>query len=267
MNILIPMAGEGNRFKDAGYTLSKPEIPTYSPQLKKNVPMVVAATLTIPGSLNPNNRLIYIDRDCHQKAGLQELIKQYLPHAQFITINYLTQGQAQTCLLGQHLLNLEDSLFIGCCDNGILLNEESWRLCTQECDGILISHTNDANIEQNPYAHSWAVLQDKGPKIKEISVKQPISDNPLEDHATTGMFWFKKTKDFIHVAQEMIAQEDKVAQEYYVDKVIDYLIKMGQHIDIFDVDYLCWGTPYDYENYMKTIKYWKEFLVNEGIIL
>ena len=29
MNILIPMAGEGSRFSDVGYKVSKPLLPTY----------------------------------------------------------------------------------------------------------------------------------------------------------------------------------------------------------------------------------------------
>ena len=31
----------------------------------------------------------------------------------------------------------------------------------------------------------------------------------------------------------------------------------------FDVKYICWGTPLDYENYEKTVGYWKEFIRKE----
>ena len=58
----------------------------------------------------------------------------------------------------------------------------------------MLSHTNNANIEQNPEAHSWAVL--KKNKVFKVSHLKTISNNPMADHATTGMFWFKSSKIF-----------------------------------------------------------------------
>ena len=47
--------------------------------------------------------------------------------------------------------------------------------------------------------------------------------------------------------------------EYYVDNLIEPLIKKGYKIKIFDVDYyLCWGTPNDYRTY----NYWLEYFTN-----
>lgn len=48
MNILIPMAGAGKRFSEAGYKKSKPAIPTYDRRSGKKVPMVVCATMDLP---------------------------------------------------------------------------------------------------------------------------------------------------------------------------------------------------------------------------
>ena len=44
MKVLIPMAGEGNRFKEEGYSIPKPLIPTFDRQTKTELPMVVVCS-------------------------------------------------------------------------------------------------------------------------------------------------------------------------------------------------------------------------------
>ena len=34
-------------------------------------------------------------------------------------------------------------------------------------------------------------------------------------------------------------------------------------VNFQDVKFICWGTPYDYENYQKSYAYWQEFIANE----
>jgi len=44
--------------------------------------------------------------------------------------------------------------------------------------------------------------------------------------------------------------------EYYVDDVINQNIKYGLKVKAFEVsDYICWGTPDDYETYL----YWQKY--------
>ena len=31
-----------------------------------------------------------------------------------------------------------------------------------------------------------------------------------------------------------------------------------------DVDFFCWGTPYDYETYQRSFTYWSKFISNEN---
>lgn len=262
--ILIPMAGEGSRFKQEGYTLSKPMIPVTYRKTGEKIPMVIASTLDIPKSQDAETKLIYIDRAFHKQDGIETNIQTFLPHAQFITIDYLTQGQAATCLLAKDLINTNDDLFIGACDSGIVLDSEAFFKAQSDADALLITHTRDENIARNPFAHSWARLASDGKTIEAMSIKQPVSDTPFFDHATTGLFWFKQGKDFVAAAEEMLNNQDKSGGEYYVDQVMQYAIQRGLKVQIFDGRYLCWGTPQDYEEYEKTFVYWREFVQNEA---
>ena len=61
----------------------------------------------------------------------------------------------------------------------------------------------------------------------------------------------------------MIQSKDTLDGKYYVDKVLQYYIEDNKKVGFFDVKYLCWGTPFDYENYENTISYWTNFYNKE----
>ena len=66
-----------------------------------------------------------------------------------------------------------------------------------------------------------------GETIKKISLKKPVSKNYMDDHATTGMFWFKRSNDFLKNLEKMIWKNDTLDNKYYVDKVLQYCIDDG----------------------------------------
>ena len=57
----------------------------------------------------------------------------------------------------------------------------------------------------------------------------------------------------------MISAKDALNGKYFVDKVLQYFIDDGLIVQYFDIKYICWGTPKDYEDYEETIKYWNAF--------
>ena len=146
MKILIPMAGEGKRFSDAGYKLSKPIIPTIDRRTGKEYPMVVCATLDLPGLETDGNNLIYVDRDFHKKDGIEEKIKEFFPKANFITVDKLTEGQACTCLLAKEKINNNEELLIAGCDNGMIINQNKFEKMKKECDALVFTYRNNEAV-------------------------------------------------------------------------------------------------------------------------
>ncbi len=260
----MPMGGNGTRFSNAGYNINKACIPTTDRHSGKKLPMVICAMKDIPGINNINNRIICVCRDFHQRDGLEEIIKKSFTNTTFIH-DHVLLDQAFGCFLAREFLDCEDELFIGACDNGFVYNDKEFSKAKSEFDVLMISHSNDSNIEQNPNAHSWAKLRPNSQELELLSLKKPISDNPMKDHATTGMFWFKKASDFLNNLEKMIWKRDTLDGKYYVDKVLNYCIRSKLRVGYFDVKYICWGTPTDYENYENTIAYWKNFIKKEGI--
>lgn len=265
MNILIPMAGAGSRFAKEGYKIHKPVIEITQRKTGKKVPMVVQATLDLPESKNSHTKIIYIDRDFHKKDLVEDKIHEFFPNAKFITIDYLTEGQASTCLLAKDLINNDEELIIGACDNGMVYDEEKFQKMKRESDVLVFTYRNNQAVLENPNAYGWIGV-DKNDNVNLVSVKKPISNNPLNDHAVVATFWFKKGKYFVEAAKKMIVANDRINNEFYVDQTVKYCVEMGLKTKVFEISrYIGWGTPRDYENYENSFKYWKKFAEYEKL--
>ena len=103
MNILIPMAGKGERFHTSGYTLPKPLIPI------KNKPMIQNAI----DSLGIKGNHIFITQKDHE---IKSKLLQNYPDSNTISIDYITEGPASTCLLAKEHINNDQPLLIANCD-------------------------------------------------------------------------------------------------------------------------------------------------------
>jgi dTDP-glucose pyrophosphorylase len=228
--------------------------------------MVVAATSDIPDSSNKYSKIIYIDQDFHKKDKVEEEIKKYYPNANFITIDYLTEGQASTCLLAKDYINNDEELLIAACDNGMELDIERFQKSKKYCDAMIFTFRNNSSVEEKPESYGWVKINNEG-EVIDTSVKIAISSNPIKDHAIVGVFWFSKGSNFVRASEKMIFENDRINNEFYVDQTMKHMIDIGLKVKIFEIDkYICWGTPKDYENYENTIKYWQDFYKNEDWI-
>lgn len=243
MTVLIPMAGEGKRFQEAGYKLSKPLIPV------SGKPMVIQALDMLPKI--KDEKAIFICRDFHLEANVDKEIQKYYKNSEFISIDYLTEGQACTCLLAKNKINNDEELIIGACDNGFVYNKEQLEKAKAENDVLVFSFRNNEAVKANPNQYGWIVVDEKNKALK-MSVKKAISENPMNDHSVVGAFWFKKGRYFVESAEEMIKQNIRINNEFYVDKCIDNAINASLKVSVFEVEeFICWGTPEDLEKFEK----------------
>ena len=263
--ILIPMAGAGQRFADAGYTVHKPAIMTVDRTTGQEKPMVVCATKDLPGVAADGSNVIYVDRNFHQTDGVEDAIRAWYPQASFITVDHLTEGQACTCMLAEPYLDPEQPLLIAGCDNGMDIDRDAFDALTKECDCIVFTYRHNEAVLANPNAYGWMIADADG-NITGTSIKKAISDRPMEDPAVVATFWFRRAAVFIEATKKMIAENDRINGEFYVDQTVKHVLDLGYRAKIFDIDrYVGWGTPADYKGYQKTWNYFKAFLGDKNI--
>jgi hypothetical protein len=92
-------------------------------------------------------------------------------------------------------------------------------------------------------------------RIHDVSIKKPFKDKP-NTHAIIGTMFFRSGALFMEGLQDIYRDNNRTNGEFYVDNILQPLIKKGYNVRVFEVDYyLCWGTPNDYKTYM----YWDEY--------
>ena len=236
---LIPMAGAGQRFVDAGYSQPKPLIPV------GGVPMVVRAA----GALPPADRWIFVCRAEHVRdAAIDRELERHFSPATVLTVDRLTEGQASTCLLAAGELRPDDELTIGACDNGMTYDPavlaERWQ---SGADAVIWTFRGNPAVLQKPSMYGWVAVDADG-RVTGVSCKVPLSDRPMEDHAVIGTFSFRRAADFLRAAERTIALDRRVNGEFYLDVVLDQAVSDGLDVRVLEVErYVCWGTPEDLE--------------------
>jgi dTDP-glucose pyrophosphorylase len=248
------MGGKGLRFKEAGYTTEKPSVILTDRHSNQKLPMIVAALADLPGIHDERNSVICIDRQIFAANGTEAEIKKHFPRVHFIH-DQEAKGQGQGCLLARPFINRSENILIGATDSGITFSPELFQSLGKDSDLIVFTHTGNLSSDRNPSAHSWLMIDD-GYRIKELSLKKPVSSDPFHDHATTGIFWYKDSTIFFDHLEQVCAGSSR---ERYIDEVVQFSIEKGLTARFMDVDYYCWGTPEDYEAYERTLAYWSEF--------
>lgn len=250
---LIPMAGAGQRFVDAGITIPKPLIEA------GGVPMIERAAKSLPEA----DRWIFVCREEHLAASdLAERLRALFGEVDIVPVGALTEGQACTCLLAKDLLRDDDRLTIGACDNAMTWEQRDYDAAMSGSgDAWIWTFRNNPAVLQDPRMYGWvAVGAEGGTRATEVSVKVPISETPMEDHAVIGAFTFRRAGDFIRLAEEMIAANRRIKNEFYVDELMNVFIESGKQVEVFEVDrYICWGTPGDLALY----DYWRGYFESE----
>ena len=64
-----------------------------------------------------------------------------------------------------------------------------------------------------PDAHGWMVVNNND-DVTGISIKKAISNTPMEDCAVVATFWFRKGSIFMEAARKMIAEDDRINNEF-----------------------------------------------------
>ena len=238
LTIVVPMAGRGSRFADAGYELPKPLLPLHG------VPMieVVAANLT------PSEpaRFVFVCRREHlSDHAFQAGLEQAAPGCAIVPIDAVTEGAACTVLLAADEIDPEDVLVIANSDQWVdhSIDAHLATLRRERLDGLIMTMTAD-----DP---KWSFVElDGARRVTNVVEKEVVSDE-----ATVGIYTFARGGDFLRAATAMIAAERRVLGEFYVAPAYNEMIAEGAVIGIDNVGsegagMYGLGTPGDYEAFL-----------------
>ena len=218
LNIVIPMAGAGSRFAQAGYKDPKPLIPIHG------IPMIQVVIENLKPAAS--HRFIFICQKEHVKAyGLADKFKQWAPDSVIIEIEGVTEGAACTVLTAQALIDNDQPLMIANSDQYVAASIDHYlnKMVSDSLDGLIMT------MKANDPKWSFAGIGPNG-LVCRVAEKEVISDE-----ATVGIYNFKRGCDFVAGVKEMIKKDERVNDEFYVAPVYNQLISDGQKIGVFNI--------------------------------
>jgi HAD superfamily hydrolase (TIGR01509 family) len=236
MNVLIPMAGAGSRFAQAGYTFPKPLIEVNG---KPMIQVVVE-------NLNVDAHFIFlVQKDHYEKYNLKQLLNLIAPGCDIIQVDGITQGAACTTLLAKELIDNNEPLLMANSDQFVEWNSNEclYGFTADEVDGGIIT------FKATHPKWSFAKLGNDG-FVSEVAEKNPISNN-----ATVGIYYWKSGADYVKYAEQMISKNIRTNNEFYVCPVFNEAIGDSRKIKIKEIDRM-WGigTPEDLEYFLNHYK-------------
>jgi NDP-sugar pyrophosphorylase family protein len=238
MNIVIPMAGRGTRFKQVGITTPKPLINVLGK------PMFYWALDSLKDQV-PLNKVIFVClKEDVEKFPLEEAICSYEKNARIVVIDSVTSGQAETVQLSSHFMKINEPLII------------------YNCDTYMISSIGKAINNLSSDIHGIiSVFKSYDPSLSYVKLNSDtlvdcvVEKKAVSPYATTGLYHFSSASLFLEAIETATETEQKYHNEYFVGPLYNSLIQKGYH---FMIDYakgcVPLGTPQQLNNFYKRLK-------------
>ena len=242
VNIVIPMAGNGSRFAKAGYKNPKPFIDVNGKPMIQRVMDNLAFE-------NDNYEISYFLIAKQEHLNKEKELVEYLQekyNVTFITVYKTTEGAACTVLFARKYINNDDMLIFANSDQIVDFEIKNfiYDAVNKDLDASILTFIDE---EKNP---KWSFAKiDENSLVEKVAEKQVISQ-----YATVGIYLYRKGSIFVDGAIDMIINNDRFNNEFYVCPVYNYIIKNGNKVGIFNIENSAMhglGTPEDLQKYLK----------------
>lgn len=219
ITVIITMAGLGSRFRSAGY-----KVPKYMIEAREKTLFEWSMDSLL--DYNPHVvKYIFVVRKEDGSADFikEQCVKYGINNVEIVSLDYMTDGQATTCMLAIPYCELNKAIMVYNIDTYVEPHEMKY-------DDI----SGDGHI---PCFHadgdhwSFAKLNSEG-KVVEVREKVRISDN-----CTLGAYYFSSARLYKELYEEYYSDDSKMEKnEKYIAPLYNYMIEKGRPVTISIVD-------------------------------
>lgn len=240
MNILFPIAGRGQRFKDYQQNTPKPLVKFEGKTLLEHS----------ISTLNLDGQYIFVTRRYETSFlnnTIEEIIYSLVPNSKIIVIDSVTEGMASTCLCAEKFINTDDELIVTNVDQYLCWDSTDFlKFVRKESVDACVSTYDHADIQLNkPSKYAFVKLNEHG-YAEKFREKFAISE-----HAMNGIYYWKHGSDFVRSAKQMISDDVRINGEYYLSPSYNYLIQEGKCIRTYkmnETEFYSLGSPEEISN-------------------
>ena len=207
INIVVPMAGGSEFFKEARYPFPKP-------LAEINSKTMIELFLENMNQIEGRKRYIFVvnSADC-ERFHLDNVLNLLTNNScHIIKIASSTQGAAASILMAIDFINNDDEMIISNYDQYI---DASIKDVLQEFNDV------DAGVITFRSIHpKWSFIKvDKDNMITEVAEKKPLSDQ-----AIAGLYYFSKGSSFVSGAMSMIKKGADINGAFFIAPVLNEII-------------------------------------------
>ena len=195
-------------------------------------------------TIKPEDFVFIALREHEEKFAISKRVEEILGSGFNISfLDEVTDGPVSTVLTLKNTLNPDEDFFTVDCDQYFRSSTLSTRIAEAQqkgWHGLIPTYTSD-----NP-AYSYVKLDETG-FATETAEKQVISNN-----AASGIYYFSSGRLFMDAAEEMVKNNLRTKNEFYMCPLYNILIKKGCKIKIVEVEkWMTLGTPEDAAHFIK----------------
>jgi NDP-sugar pyrophosphorylase family protein len=235
-------SGAGQRFADAGYTVPKPALPL------SGRPVVDHALAGLPGE----ETVLVTRRDLADHGAIAALAEQV--GAELVSLPGMTQGQAESALRGLEAVSADVPVTVGACDALPTTSQDAYdaALATAGPEGLVVWLARPYHAAaRRPEQYGWASIAADG-TIGDCWLKASPADPTAG--VMIGTFTFGSRDAGIRHIEALMADDERVNGEFYLDSLVARLAKQGVPVAALVVDtFSSVGTPAEYE----ALRYWQ----------
>lgn len=238
IQVVIPMAGLGTRFAEAGYPAAKPLLPIHGEPMFK---VVMANLLTEQVA----TVTVIAQAAWRIRPMIEDLNENLAQEVRLIEIDYITSGPADTVELSRPYLNSDWPVVTANSDQYVdaMLDDFYDEVLEDGVAGCIIA------MEDSDPKWSYAAVSADG-TVAEVREKKVISP-----FATVGIYGFESAALMFDAFDEMRHLHDTVNGEFYVAPAYNRIIERGRQVTLTNLGPVSsvmhgMGIPEDYERFL-----------------
>ena len=246
MDLLIPMSGQGARYREAGYREPKPLVPI------NGTPMIERVLSCFPVDW----RATFVLAANHLDTELPSALRRLRPEARQMVIPAHAKGPSFAIRGALDSMNDDTSVFVSYCDFGMVFDPRHFErfVADTSCDACVVSYRGFHAHYLSPTTYAYSRLE--GDRVVEVREKASFTDDREQEFAQAGAFYFRRADVLRDAIDYQLANELTCHGEYYTSLTIEALLRMRpeSHVRVFEIPaFFQWGTPAD----LRAFEYWE----------
>jgi len=254
MQIVIPMSGQGSRFRRAGYSQLKPLIEV------DGAPMIEHVVRMFPGETD----FLFI---CSQDAldtipELRPTLERLAPEGKIVAIPPHKRGPVFAALQAAEWIKDDQPVVLNYTDFSVWWDYADFKATMEREDpaGCLTAYRGFHPHTLGPNLYAYLRHDEATLLMQEIQEKHCFTDNRMQEFASSGAYYFRSGALLKATFQEALERDLSTNGELYASMPFNLLVEKGEPVRVYELEhFLQWGTPEDLDEYNTWSRYFAHY--------